>query len=182
MPIPQSPDSVAAYHEGLSSPRPGFKSRSGRFLYKMHIKYTVSDEEKNELDQLLWTVLWKPLGLPRDIRQSFRLNSPQIDLIAVDNGTVVGGLVANWLSKNEIEIRHIAVRSDYQGLSVGRCLVEKLVKLVQQDTPVKIQTCARNTSAGFFVKLGFISTGKYLEHQDFAKNGIKFQQMYIEVP
>ena len=27
------PDSVAAYHEGLSSPRPGFKSRSGRSFF-----------------------------------------------------------------------------------------------------------------------------------------------------
>ena len=30
---PQSPDSVAAYHGGLSSLRPGFKSRPGRFYF-----------------------------------------------------------------------------------------------------------------------------------------------------
>lgn len=35
MRIPKSPDSVAAYHGGLSSLRPGFKSRSGRFLLKI---------------------------------------------------------------------------------------------------------------------------------------------------
>ena len=149
----------------------------------MKIKHAVSDKEKNELDQLLWDVLWKPLGLPRDIRKSFKLNNPQIDLVAVDNGTVIGGLVANWLSEseNEIEIRHIAVSSDFQGLSVGKRLVEKLIKLVQKDSPVKILTCARNISVGFFTKLGFISTGEHLEHQDFARHGIKFQQMYLEV-
>ena len=147
----------------------------------MKIKHAISDKEKSELDQLLWGVLWKPLGLPRDIRQSFKLNNPQIDLVAVDNGVVIGGLMANWLSENEIEIRHIAVSSDFQGLSVGKRLVEKLIKLVQKDNPVKIHTCARNTSVGFFTKLGFISTGEHLEHQDFARHGIKFQQMYIEV-
>lgn len=89
--------------------------------------------------------------------------------------------MANWLSENEIEIRHIAVRSDYHGLSVGRRLVEELIKLVQQDTTVIIQTYARNASVGFFDRLGFISTDKYLEHQDFARHGIKFQQMYLEV-
>ena len=103
----------------------------------MKIKHAVSNKEKNELDLLLWNVLWKPLGLPRDIRKSFKLNNPQIDLVAVDNGTVIGGLVANWLSEPENEI--------------------------------------------FFTKLGFISTGEYLEHQDFARHGIKFQQMYLEV-
>jgi hypothetical protein len=109
-------------------------------LYKiivMKIKHVVSDKEKNELDQLLWNVLWKPLGLPRDIRQSFKLNNPQNDLIAVDNGVVIGGLVANWLFESGNEI--------------------------------------------FFTKLGFISTGEYLEHHDFARHGIKFQQMYLEV-
>jgi hypothetical protein len=33
----------------------------------------------------------------------------------------------------------------------------------------------------FFTKLGFISTGEYLEHQDFARHGIKFQQMHLRV-
>lgn len=103
----------------------------------MKIKHAISDKEKIELDQLLWDVLWKPLGLPRDIRQSFKLNNPQIDLVAVDNGVAIGGLVANWLSESENEI--------------------------------------------FFTKLGFISTGEHIEHQDFARHGIKFQQIYLEV-
>jgi N-acetylglutamate synthase-like GNAT family acetyltransferase len=147
----------------------------------MKIKHAISDREKSELDQLLWDVLWKPLGFPRNIRQSFKLNTPQIDLVAVDNGVVIGGLVANWLSENEIEIRHIAVRFEYQRLSTGKRLVERLIKLVQKDTPVRIITCARNTSADFFAKLGFKSTGEYIEHQDFTRHGIKFQQMSLKV-
>jgi len=148
----------------------------------MKIKHAISDKEKNELDKLLWGVLWEPLGLERNIRESFKLFSPQIDLIAVDNGIVIGGIVANWLSRNEIEIRHIAVKSGYQGLSNGKRLVEKLVTSIQQDAPIRIQTYARNTSIGFFVKLGFKSTGEYLEHKDFTKHGIKFQKMCLDVP
>jgi len=147
----------------------------------MKIEHATSDKEKSELDQLLWDVLWKPLELTRDIRQSFKLNNPQIDLIAVDDGVVIGGLVANWLSENEIEIRHIAVRSEHQRLSAGRRLVEGLIKLVQKDALVTIVTCARNTSADFFAKLGFIPTGEYIEHQDFTQHGIKFQKMYLKV-
>lgn len=146
----------------------------------MKIKHAESDKEKNELDHLLWEVLWKPLGLPRDIRQSFKLNNPQIELVAIDNNTVTGGLVANSLSDNAKEIHHIAVRPDYQGRSIGRRLVETLIKMMEMNAPVKIQTYARNTSVGFFAKLGFIPTNEYLEHPDFTKHGITIQKMYFE--
>lgn len=146
----------------------------------MKIKHAESDEEKSELDQLLWYVLWKPLGLPRNIRQSFKLNYPQIELVAIDHNKVTGGLVANSLSDNAIEIHHIAVRPDYQGRSIGRRLVENLIKMMEMNASVKIQTCARNTSVGFFAKLGFIPTNEYLEHPDFTKHGITIQKMYLE--
>ena len=90
--------------------------------------------------------------------------------------------MANWLSEKEIEIRHIAVKPDCQRNSVGRLLVEELLKLVREKSPLQIQTYARNTSAGFFTKLGFKPSGHYLKHDDFAKYGIEFQQMYIEIP
>jgi len=78
----------------------------------MKIKHATTQKEKDELDQLLWDVLWKPLNLPRRIRKSFELNKPQIDLIAVYNDVIIGALVANWLSVKEIEIRHIAIKPD----------------------------------------------------------------------
>ena len=146
----------------------------------MEIKRATSDGEKGELDRLLWDVLWKPLGFSRDIRQSFKLDKPQIDLIAVHNDAIVGGLVANRLSDSEVEIRHIAVAPDFQGQSVGRGLVKKLIELIKSDTSVKILTYARNTSVGFFARLGFVSTGEDLEHPSFAKYGITFQQMYLK--
>ena len=77
----------------------------------MLIKTTISDQEKNELDDLLWSVLWEPLGLPRDIRQTFESSSPEIELVAIDDDVLVGGIVANRLSEHDYEIRHIAVKA-----------------------------------------------------------------------
>jgi GNAT superfamily N-acetyltransferase len=145
------------------------------------IKRAISVEERRELDQLLWDVLWRPLNLGRDIRNSFKLDKPQVDLIALDHDVVVGGLIANWLSGNEVEIRHIAVRPEYQRRSVGRLLIRRLINLIQGDAPLRIQTHARNTSVDFFVKLGFKPEGHYLRHEDFIKHGIEFQQMCLEV-
>ena len=147
----------------------------------MKIKQAKSDNEKNNLDRLLWEVLWKPLGFQRDIRQSFELDKPQLELIAVDNETVIGGLVANWLTKDEIEIRHIAVKPKYQKLTIGTSLVKRLIESELKDNPVKVMIWARSTSIGFFSKLGFVLKGKYLEHKAFTKHGITFQQMFLVV-
>ncbi len=108
----------------------------------MKIKHAATQPEKDELDQLLWDVLWKPLNLPRHIRKSFELNKPEINLLAIDNEVIIGALVANWLSENEVEIRHIAINPDFQGSSAGRLLVEELFKLVQGKTPLTIHTYA----------------------------------------
>jgi len=147
----------------------------------MEIKQATTQKEKKELDRLLWTVLWKPLNLPRNIRDSYKLDTPQIDLVAVDNRTVVGGLVANWLSEKELEIRHIAVKSDYQENSIGSLLVEELFRMIKEKVPLRIQSYARNTSMGFFTRLGFKPTGERLDQQNYIKQGIWIQQMYTEL-
>jgi len=148
----------------------------------MHIKYTETQNEKDSLAQLFWDVLWKPLGLPRDIGSSFKLNGPQIELMAVKDDVIIGGLVANWLSKTVIELLHIAVKPEFQKTSIGKELVTNLITSVQQDYPIIIQVYARNTATGFYTKLYFTPINGYLEHPDFSAHGIKFQQMYLEVP
>lgn len=145
----------------------------------MDIKQATNHQEQNELDQLLWDVLWKPLNFKRNIRESFRLDEPQIEIVAVDNNDIIGALVANWLSNNEIEIRHIAVKTDFQKMAVGRMLVEELFGLIQDKTPLTIQTHARNTSVGFFLKLGFSPVGDRLEVDAFMQYGIWIQQMSV---
>ncbi len=147
----------------------------------VQVKLASSEEERSELDELLWDVLWRPLGLPREARESMKLDSPQIELVATEDGAVLGGLVANMLSQGTIEIRHIAVKSDRQGHSIGRRLVNELPGLIPGDAPSEFQTFARNTSVGFFTKLGFSPRGAPLEHEDWAKHGIRFQQMHRRV-
>ncbi|MBI2868983.1 MAG: GNAT family N-acetyltransferase [Chloroflexi bacterium] len=148
----------------------------------VEIMDAVADKQRDELDLLLWSVLWQPLGLPRDIRQTFELSGSEIDLIAVDDGSVVGGVVVSRISANKYEIRHIAVKAGYQGKSVGTRLVEELIRQIRQDTSISVQTWARNTSAGFFTKSGFKPAGERLEHPAFAAHGINFQRMHLKVP
>ena len=143
----------------------------------MKIKAAKSDAEKRELDQLLWDVLWKPLNLPRNVRNAYSLGRLEIELIAVSQNEAIGGLVANQLSENRFEIRHVAVRPEYQRQSVGRLLIQELTKRIRKRSVVWLQTYARNTSTGFFSRLGFRQEGDLVEHKDFTKHGIRFQRM-----
>ena len=140
------------------------------------IKVAESYDEREQLDELLWKVLWKPLGLPRDTRNAFALPGKEIELIAVEDLRVVAGLVANWTGKNDLEIRHLAVEEAYQRKFIGTRLLSGLFDLVKKRNPIRVQAYVRNTSCPFFVKCGFKQvTQQWLQHPDFEKHGIRFK-------
>ena len=39
-----------------------------------------------ELDELIWRILWHPLGFPRDIRSKFTIGSEKLELAAKEDG------------------------------------------------------------------------------------------------
>jgi N-acetylglutamate synthase-like GNAT family acetyltransferase len=131
-----------------------------------------------ELDELLWRVLWQPIGLPRDIRSNFSINREKIELAVKKKGKIVGGLVAVWTSENEIELRHLVVHPDYQREGIGQSLVAKLFSVASAKPFHRVHTIARNTSVSFFRKLGFqTASGTPPEHPIFMKHGITFELM-----
>ena len=136
-------------------------------------------KDTEELDSLLGEILWKPLSLPVNIRDKFKLTGETIELAAKLDGILVGGLVANWISPIDIEIRHIAVSPGSQRIGVGKGLVHALGDAVSIRGCERITTIARNTSVNFFSKLGFniIREKKPADYPDFLKYGITFEFM-----
>jgi len=140
------------------------------------IKVAQSEDEREQLDELLWRVLWQPLELPRSIRKTFALSGEEIELVAVIGNTVIGGLAAFRSSEAEVEIRHLAVDENRQRNSVGSSLILKLFEMIKQDQHVRVRACVRNTSLGFFEKNGFAPVDdEWMEHPDFIRHGIKFR-------
>jgi len=140
------------------------------------INQVEAGAEASQLDGLLWDVLWKPIDLPRNIRDSFTLNGEYLELVARSDAALVGGLVADWTSPTEIEIRHIAVRPENQKQGVGARLVTSLLQHLSARHCRRLHAIARNTSAGFFRKLGFSTApGEPPEHPLFKKHGITFE-------
>ena len=147
----------------------------------MKIKAVETEFEKKQLDDLLWDTLWKPFDFPRNIRASFKLDGCELELIAVENNCLLGGVVAIYLPENEVEIRHIAINENHQKSGVGRSLIEELINQLKKEEVKLIKTIARNTSEDFFKKMGFKSDGEYLTHPDFIKFGIKFRGMSLNL-
>ena len=140
------------------------------------IKEITDRSEAVQLDQLLWEMLWKPLDLPRNIRDSFKLEGECLELGAKIDGLLIGGLVANWTSPTEVEMRHLAIKQENHGQSIGTQLVTELLKRVSSQGCTRVHTIARNTSVNFLQKLGFItSQGEAPEHPLFKKHGITFE-------
>ena len=54
-----------------------------------------------DLDELLWRILWQPLGFPRDVRSKFTTDGEKLEVAAKKNGEIVGGLVAVWTTGKE---------------------------------------------------------------------------------
>ncbi len=141
------------------------------------IKITQSDKEKKDFDQLLFDVLWRSLNMERNARQTFKLDKPETELVAIEDNQVVGGIVANWLIGGEVEIHHMALASDFQGQGLGKQLVEKLTQLAKEKSFSKLSVYARNTSKEFYAKLGFKETGECVQQCDLIRHGISCHKM-----
>jgi len=145
-------------------------------MSQIAIEQIKAPTETAQLDELLWEVLWKPLGLARNVRDSFKLEGKCLEFCARIEGALIAGLVANWTSPTEVELRHIAVRPENQKQGIGAQLVAELLRHVSVQGCTRMHTIARNTAAHFFRKLGFTTApGEPPEHPLFKKHGITFE-------
>ncbi len=149
------------------------------------IEYAVSPRDTEDLDALLWRVLWEPLGLPRNVRQGFAIDGESLELVARENGRVIGGTVAVWTGDNEVEVRHLVVEPGAQNRGIGRRLVESVMDTTGPKGCRRVHTIARNTSIGFFKNIGFKTLPDTApEHPAFKQYGIFFVLMdrIVEAP
>lgn len=147
-------------------------------MSEITIRKAKTTADASGLDSLLWNVLWEPLGLSRDVRKGFSIKGEQVELVAVLDGNIAGGLVAVWTDKEAVEIRHIAISVENQDRGIGKKLVTFLIDELSFKGCRNLHTFARNSSISFFEKLGFqITPGNAPEHPVFKKHNITFHLM-----
>ncbi|WP_031387210.1 GNAT family N-acetyltransferase [Desulfonatronum thiodismutans] len=142
----------------------------------------LSPSQALELDELLWTALWKPLGLDRDVRGKFKAPGRETVIAAEMDGRIIGGLVAVWDDQGEVELRHLAVDADSRGRGVGTRLATTLLESARVQGCCRVHAIARNTSVPFFRKLGFgPAPGTAPQHPLFEQHGIRFELMEMGI-
>ncbi len=147
-------------------------------MSEITIRKAKTPADASDLDTLLWDILWKPLGLSHDARKGFSIKGEQVELVALLDGNIAGGLVAVWTDKEAVEIRHIAISVENQGRGIGKKLVTFLIVELSFKGCRSLHTFARNSSISFFEKLGFqITPGNAPDHPAFKKHNITFHLM-----
>ena len=69
-------------------------------MFSLIISRPSNPKDSEELDLLLWEILRKPLSLPKNIRDKFKLTGETIELVAKWDEILVGSLVVNWISSS----------------------------------------------------------------------------------
>ena len=118
-------------------------------LARIKISINTDTWDKQDLDSLLWEVLWEPLALPRHIREFFKLENPSIEFVAKQGDKIIGGLVAYWITPAEVELRHLAVHPSFQRMGIGKMLINQFRTTIKNVGGKRIRTNARNATVEF---------------------------------
>lgn len=127
----------------------------------------------HETEELLKQVLWLPLGIDVSNRKKFFPKAIEKFYVAVTNmnDKLIGCIVIAPIDQFSLEIRHLAVKKEFQNRGIGKSLVNKVL----QEWPHKtIEVIVRDTSIEFWEALGFAKFSGWADHPEFLKHGIRF--------
>lgn len=88
----------------------------------------------------------------------------------------LAGVVSLFQNGSDFQLRKVAVSEDVQGMKVGTSLMNYIVNYSQENGGTRIWCNARLSATGFYLKLGFIQTGRF-----FSKNGFDYEVMEKEI-
>ena len=123
------------------------------------MNYTIkSPETKSEWESYFnfrWEKLRKPLGMPKDTLKDDK-EQDSCHLIAVDSDEeVVGTGRLHFNSKQEGQIRYMAVNESIQRKGLGSSIVLELEMMAKKKGAKKMVLNARENALNFYLSLGY---------------------------
>lgn len=135
-------------------------------------------EKASELERMYyvrWLILRQPLGLELGTeKDEYEQESWQI--IALNNAQIVGCARLRKIAVNTGSLNYVAVLPEFQHQRIGTQMIQKSIKIAQQEQLKILILKARLPSLAFYQKLGFQKTG---ESFDFL--GITHCQMFLDL-
>ena len=123
-----------------------------------------SPENKEEWDSYLlfrWEILRKPLGMSKDsLADSIEDESFHLMGIDEEKNVIASGRV-HFNSKNEAQIRYMAVDENFKRKGVGTEIVKELENYAISKGIVNMILNARENAISFYLSLGYEEVGPY---------------------
>ena len=123
-----------------------------------------SPENKEEWDSYLlfrWEVLRKPLGMSKDsLADSIEDESFHLMGIDEEKNVIASGRV-HFNSKNEAQIRYMAVDENFKRKGGGTEIVKELENYARSKGIVNMILNARENAISFYLSLGYEEVGPY---------------------
>ena len=123
-----------------------------------------SPENKEEWDSYLlfrWEGLRKPLGMSKDsLADSIEDESFHLMGIDEEKNVIASGRV-HFNSKNEAQIRYMAVDENFKRKGVGTEIVKELENYAISKGIVNMILNARENAISFYLSLGYEEVGPY---------------------
>lgn len=115
--------------------------------------------EYEQMVKLREEVLRKPLGLHFTDDQ---LEAEATDILigAFDDGRILGCCILTPISKDTVKLRQMAVNNRYQHMGIGYSIIQFAENLARDKGYRKVTMNARETSIGFYQKMGYKVVGE----------------------
>ena len=91
-----------------------------------------------------------------------------------DNALV--GIISLFQQDTVFQFRKLTVLHEFQKMGIGNSLLNYITDYAQESGGTRIWCNARATAIGFYLKAGFLQTGKL-----FSKNGYDYEVMEKEI-
>lgn len=86
------------------------------------------------------------------------------------------GIISLFQKNKSFQFRKLAVLPEYQKMGIGNSLLNRVEEFTRAESGTVIWCNARTTAIGFYMKAGYVHTGKL-----FSKNGFDYEILEKEI-
>jgi N-acetylglutamate synthase-like GNAT family acetyltransferase len=126
------------------------------------ITITSSSPEYAEVFELRDEILRKPLGMSLK-NDDLSRDHTDIILVGKHNGRVIVCLMLHHLDETQIQLRQMAVHTQWQGKGAGKQLVQAAEQLAAGKGYKTMVLHARKTALGFYSGMNYSTSGSEFE-------------------
>lgn len=140
------------------------------------IRRVENDKELEQYYDIRWTILRKPLGMPKGSEKSPKEKN-SIHLIALINDSIVATGMLVPITKDKAQVRQIAVLPQYRKMGIGSKILGGLKEKAQEENFKELFLNARVEALDFYLKNGY----EEVLDSDHIELGIPHKRMCIRL-